>query len=163
MQSDLVHSVPGIDWDTQTKQFISGYIPALLISNSCDVTVENDRSVNNKEALFAPIIPLDNYLGLKRDLGYTDQQLATFYTALKKQSYTNLIYFPKNEINGQEYIVRLDKISWVPQTALIDMLKDLDNQRFISLSDWGYYLFITKLSVHLCRVPEEIERRVVYQ
>lgn len=163
IQSDVVHSIPGIDWDTNTKQFISGFIPAILISNSCDVSLENERSLNNKEALFAPIVPVKDYVELGNRKGYSNSQLDSFYTTLKKQAYTNLLYLPQNEINSQEYIVRLDKINWVPQTELMEIIHDLENKRFISLSDWGYYLFITKLSIHLCRVPEEIERRVKYQ
>jgi hypothetical protein len=162
MQSDVVHSVVGIDWNAEEKKYITGFVPALLISNSCDVALENDRSLNSKEALFAPIISVDTHLNFAKDNGSTVEQVDNIYRTLRRQEYTNLFYLPPNPVNGKDYIVRLDKIYWVPQTELIEILSDLDKNRFISLSDWGYYLYITKLSLHTCRIPEEIERKTNY-
>ena len=159
MQSDLVHSIISIDWDELGQRFKTGYIPGILVSNSCDVNLENKRSINNKEALFAPITPLRDYIESAREDKYSEDQIISFYDRLKKQDHTNLFYLPPNHINGREYIVRLDKIWWVPQTELIKIFEDINNSRFLSLSDWGYYLFLTKLSLHTCRVPEELERR----
>lgn len=162
MQSDILHSIVGIDWNAVERRYETGFIPALLVSNSCDVTLENDRSINSKEALFAPIIPVKEYLEYAKGDGSSEAQVTNFYNILKRQEYTNLFYLPNNPVNGKDYIVRLDKIHWVPQTELVETLRDLDNQRFISLSDWGYYLYLTKLSLHTCRVPEEIERKTLY-
>ncbi len=162
MQSDMMHSVIALDWNSGNRTYDTGYSPAILISNSCDVTLENNRSINNKEALFAPIISVENYLNFAKARGSSTPQLETFYTTLKKQEYTNLFYLPANPLNKQEYIVRLDKIYWLPRNELVETVKDLKNQRFASLSDWGYYLYLTKLSLHICRVPEEIERRTTY-
>ncbi len=162
MQSDVVHSVVGIDWDVNERTYTSGFIAALLISNSCDVTIENNRTVNSKEALFAPITLVESYLTLARENGASEEQLNTFRNTLQRQEYTNLFYLPPNPVNQKDYIVRLDKIHWVPQTELTGIISDLDNERFISLSDWGYYLYLTKLSLHTCRVPEELERKTTY-
>jgi hypothetical protein len=159
MQSDLIHSIISIDWDEENRKYKTGYTPGILISNSCDVSLENKRHINNKEALFAPIIPLQDYLKMAREDDYSDRQISGFYDTLTKQEYTNLFYLPPNHINGRAYIVRLDKIWWVPQTELIQIFENIDNSRLLSLSDWAYYLFLTKLSLHTCRVPEEIERR----
>jgi hypothetical protein len=161
MQSDVVHSVVGIDWNDEEGRYKTGYTPAILISNSCDVTIENDRTINSKEALFAPIMSVADHLRLWTERGSTPQQLDNFQRTLKRQEYTNLFYLPPNPVNGKDYMVRLDKIHWVPQTQLKGVIEDLENNRFISLSDWGYYLFLTKITLHVCRVPEEIERRSV--
>lgn len=159
MQSDLIHSIISIDWDDENRSYRTGYSPGILISNSCDVSLENVRSINNKEALFAPIISLlDFQQGLKED-NRSDAEIISFTNVLKRQEYTNLFYLPPNHLNHKDYIVRLDKIHWVPQTELGEIIKDLEYHRLLSLSDWGYYLFLTKLSIHTCRVPEDLERR----
>ncbi len=159
MQSDILHSVSGIDWNEEQNTYTTGYSPALLISNSCDVSTENNRSINSKEALFAPLISVKLHLQSLHEAGYRADQIQRFHTTLAKQEYTNLLYLPPNPINHEEYIVRLDRIYWVPQTQLVNIVNDLNGHRFVSLSDWGYYLYLTKLSLHTCRVPEEIERR----
>lgn len=157
LQSDVLHSARGLNWDSDTRSYENGYSPAMLISNSCDVESSNLRAINSKEAMFAPLIALDEYLTDYRET-YNEEQLNNFCATLKRQQFTNLFYLPPNHINNKEYIVRLDKIYWLPQTELEDTKKNLGNSRFITLSNWGYYLFITKVSFHLCRVPEEIER-----
>jgi hypothetical protein len=159
LQSDVVHSIVGIDWNFKEKRYETGFSPALLISNSCDVTLDNDRSINGKEAMFAPLISVKNHLEQIKGKGHSDDQVNAFYQTLVKQEFTNLFYLPPNPINKNEYIVRLDKIHWVPQPELAEIIQDLSNNRFISLSHWGYYLYLTKLSLHTCRVPEELERK----
>jgi len=158
MQADVLHSVKGINFDFDRGEYETGYNAAMLISNSCDVSTENNRAVNQKEALFAPIVPVNAYLEDFEEQGFSHDQLNNFYNTLKRQEYTNLFYMPP--VNDVDYMVRLDRTYWVPQSEIAEALSDLDGSRFISLSNWGYYLFITKLSLHLCRVPEEFERPI---
>lgn len=160
MQSDMLNSVKLVAWDDESKDFVSGFTPSVFVSNTCDVNAENSRSINNKEAMFAPIIELDQYLDDLKSEGYSDAQIASFLNTLKQQDFSNLFYLPKNEKNGKEYIVFFDKISWSPINELIKE-DSLNNIRFISLSNYGFYLFILKLSYHFCRLPEEVDRNEV--
>jgi len=115
-----------------------------------------------KEAVVAPLAPLNEFLNDYQQLSENnEEQLKQFVLGLKRQEITNILYLPPNEHNGIDYIVRLDKISWIPRNELrkiFESLASAHTQRFISLSDWGYYLLITKLTSHFCRVPEEAER-----
>lgn len=158
MQSDLLHSVQGIMWNEDSGNVESAYNPAMLISNSCDITLENIRSINKKDALFAPVTLLEEYVDDCRKNDINEQQIASFLTTLKRQEYSNLFYLPPNQINGREYYVRLDRIYWTPISFLQTAMSDLHEARFISLSHWAWYLFIVKISLHICRVPETVER-----
>ena len=158
MQADILNSVKGILWDESSGDIESGYNPAMLISNSCDVSVENTRSLNQKDALFAPIVPLAVYVDDCLKEGFTQGQVNSFLNVLRKQEYTNLFYLPPNPINGLEYFVRLDRIYWIPISQLKNTMENLSDSRFLSLSQWAWYLFLVKLSLHSSRVPETIER-----
>jgi hypothetical protein len=158
MQADMLNSVKGVLWDEKSGEVESGYHPAMLISNSCDVTVDNTRLLNQKDALFAPIIPLNVYVDDCIKEGFTKEQINGFLNALRKQEYTNLFYLPPNPINQREYFVRLDRIYWLPISQFKNTMENLKDSKFLSLSHWAWYLFLVKLSLHTCRVPETIER-----
>jgi len=158
MQSDVLQSVRTIDWDDDTRDYVLCYFPSMIISNTCDITEENIRTTNIKQALLAPLIPVHEYLNDLRIISSEDQILS-FYNALKKQEFSNLFYLPANHKNGLEYLVCLDKIYWHPSTALNTLTEDINNHRYLSLSNWGFYLFLLKLSYHLCRLPEEYDGR----
>lgn len=159
MQSDLYHSVYCPYWDEEKSNYDTGYIPAMLISNTCDVSSENSRTTNSKYAIFAPIISLDTYItDLKDSKAFSSDQIESFVVALKRQHHTNLFYLPPHSVDSKEYFVRFDQVFAVPQNTLKKLQQDLSDSRFMSLSTWAHYLFITKYSLHTCRVPEAIER-----
>ncbi len=158
MQADMISSVKGLLWDEDSGEVTTGYNPAMLISNTCDVTADNVRNINQKDALFAPITPLNEYIDDCEKEDFTKSQIDSFLNVLRKQEFTNLFYLPPNPKNGKEYFVRLDRIYWLPLAQLRETVKNLEKSRFLSLSQWAWYLFIVKLSLHTCRAPEEIER-----
>jgi len=157
MQGDLLHSIKTIEWDFKKEDYYSAYTPAMLVSNSCDVSFENKRLLD-KEALFAPVIKLDEYFDELKGAGKSGDQIQTIHSKLKQQEYTNLFYLPADPIKGLEYIVFLDKICWFPVTEVHKKFDKIGEERFLSLSDWAFYLFVTKIALHFCRVPEEKER-----
>lgn len=158
MQSDILNSVRMISWDTEAKDFRTGFSPAMLISNTCDLSKENIHTINKKEALFAPIIEIKEYCSDLEKEGYKKDHISTFYNTLRKQEFSNLFYIPPNNKNKKDYMVFLDKVSWFPSSELLNDNVELNSLRFISLSNFGYYLFILKLSYHLCRLPEVKDR-----
>lgn len=158
MQSDVLQSVRTIDWDEDLADYVPCYFPSIVVSNTCDITEENLRSTNIKQALLAPIIPVSEYLQ-DMEQAFTSEQVKTFYNSLKRQEHSNLFYLPKNHRNNKDYIVFLDKIYWHPVSSLNKLSGSLSQERFLSLSNWGFYLFLLKLSYHLCRLPEAYDGR----
>jgi len=157
MQSDILHSNYVYEWDHRENKFETGFAPVMIISNSCDISEKENRIVE-KEALFAQVIPLNEYLEDLKIEGVSSDNIKNIYNGLRKQTYTNLFYLPPNKNDNKEYIVFFDKIYWNPTKNLYKKLIEIDKERYLSLSLKGFYLFICKLSYHFCRVPEEIER-----
>lgn len=158
MQADILHSIRTIDWDEESQDYFPCFFPAIVISNTCDITDDNIRSTNIKQALLAPFIPVEEYLK-DMQVQFKTEQIRGFYNSLKRQEHSNLFYLPSNHKNNKDYIVFLDKIYWHPVNSLAQVTKNLEQERFLSLSNWGFYLFLLKLSYHLCRLPEDYDGR----
>jgi len=156
-QGDLLHSLPICDWDTSKQCYTTGFAPVVIISNSCDV-YPKDENLLDKEALFAHLIPVKSFLTDLESNQYTPEKIESIYNNLKRQAYSNLFYLPPNHLDGQEHIVFFDKTYWHPSENLYGKMENIENERFLSLDQFGFYLFICKLSYHFCRVPEENER-----
>lgn len=82
---------------------------------------------------------------------------------LKKQLLSNFLYLPPlPEDSGykQGYVVRLDSIFKFPVSELNseNYIKARNEIRVATLSNFGFYLFIIKLSYHFCRLPEDPHR-----
>ncbi|MEP5611451.1 MAG: hypothetical protein ABJP45_04345, partial [Cyclobacteriaceae bacterium] len=60
--------------------------------------------------------------------------------------------------NEKEYIAYLDDTSNITIEELGLLKENLSENRIASLDFFGYYLFVLKLSYHLCRLPEETDR-----
>ena len=66
------------------------------------------------------------------------------------------MFLPKNK-NIEDSIIFLDRILHIDcRSVNRDTLKE---QRLFSLSDYGFYLLIFKLSVHFSRIQEKVDRR----
>lgn len=157
MQGDLINSLPVVNWNPTTSKYDTFFSSVMLISNSCDVTQENNR-LSTKEALFAPLVSLRTYFKNLQEAGFSKDQIDSLYNEFKNQKITNVYYLPPNHINSEEYLAFLDKVCWHPSMEFANKLKLIDSERFLSLANFGYYLLIFKLSIHFCRVPEEVER-----
>jgi hypothetical protein len=157
MQGDILESMPICSWDSGNDRYDTGFAPVMLLSNSCDVSNDNVNLLE-KEALFTQLIPLDEYFSDLKANGFTIANIESIYNGLTHQAYSNLFYLPPTPNDKREFIVFFDKIFWHPSCELIKKLEFISEQRFLSLSHFGFYLLITKLSYHFCRVPETRER-----
>ena len=101
--------------------------------------------------LLAQAIPLNKYISELKNLSLSNVE--EIIEQIKRQHYSNLFYLPSIGAKG-EYIVPLDFISQISIEEL-DMLKsDFNNNRIAILDQFGFYLFMFKLSFHFCRLPE---------
>lgn len=129
-------------------------IRALLLSNSCDVAPENKRDLPTKLS-FASMVKLERYIDLLTNAGLDQKQIETKVVAIKEQRVTSLVYFPKGANLEDDYVALLDDIHTVPSQAFLARNK---KTKLFALSNVGFYLFILKLSVHFCRLHEEVAR-----
>ena len=157
LQADLIESLPFIEWNTDKQEYVTGFSPVMIISNSCDLQLNHEHLVA-KQGLFAPVAPMEEYLDDLRNNGLEEVKISSISNNLKNQLYSNIFYLPPCPPDGIEFIVFLDRIMWHPVKEFNRKLSEIDTERYVSLDNFGYYLFITKLSYHFCRVPEELER-----
>ncbi len=158
LQGDLMHSLPQPYWNSVNQEFENSFSPALLISNSCDVSIGNKRQVE-KDAVFAPLIPILEY---KKDMikrGLAQNKIDSILSQIKRQTFSNIFYLPSISEGGNDFLAFLDQLFSIPAEVVEQQLTDIKSNRLISLDNFGSYLFIVKLSFHFCRVPEEVERR----
>ena len=159
MQSDMVREVRNSFWDEDKMEYFKDYPDAIIISNTCDISNDNKRDISEKQCLMAPIIEMSEYLTDLTDKLKDEIKIKNFIKTVKAQLITNLFYLP--EVNGKDYIVHLDKIFTFPTSELnSEYLKNIADNRIASLSLFGHYLFVLKLSYHLCRLPEVCDREV---
>ena len=158
MQGDLIYDIRCPFWDNQSECYSKGYTNAIILTNTCDISADNSRSVNPKECILAPLIDLQDQIEILQERNINKSQIQTFVTSIRSQEITNIFYLPHTPGNGREYIAILDKIFWVNTSEINALLKTLKEDRIGTLNLYGFYLFLLKLSHHICRFPEDNDR-----
>jgi|688.fasta_scaffold370527_2 hypothetical protein len=160
MQTDVVIEIRHPFWNNNEEVlcFEKKYCTSMIVTNTCDISDQNSRELNKKECLFAPIMDLEIYIQELRSISYNEEKLNQLIENIKKQLISNIFYLPPNHKDGREYIVILDKMFWYPTTDLNELLPTIHDDKLFSLNHFGYYLFMLKLSYHLCRLPEACDR-----
>lgn len=158
MQSDVIDDIRLPFWNL--KHFEEKYVKSMILSNTCDISSENERGINIKMCLFAPLYDLDSLIEDIKEDGRFEDKLDSHVDNIKKQMISNIFYLPPNENDGKEYIVLLDKIFWFPTEELNELLASIEEDKLFSLNLFGHYLFTLKLSYHMCRLPESCDRLV---
>jgi hypothetical protein len=111
----------------------------MLLSNSCDV-------VNDPHAIFAAALPAEAF------------DRAPRLSSIRTNTVFNLLYLPEvPRLGGQ--VVDMSLVQTVSREHLRAGLTGGSITRYVGLSQLGYYLFLSKLTVHLLRPEtEEIQR-----
>lgn len=155
-QGDIIRNMPIIDlrkeddgqFYTKSKQGT-----AMLLSNTCDMDPANIRKyplmIN-----YAPVIELDKYSQFLRGLGFESKKIDSHFQTIKTESISNLLYIPQFK-DLKESIVFLDRIYNASPALIYDTA--LEN-KVTTLSDFGFYLLIAKLSIHFSRMQEKVQR-----
>lgn len=126
-------------------------IKGMILSNTCDISPENSRSFPAK-ITFVPLIKLSKYIERLALSGVSKQQIADKVKVIKKQKVTSIFYLPSSKEIKDEYIAILDDVHTIPFSATSD------SEKIFTLSMFGFYLFVFKLSIHFCRLHEEVSR-----
>lgn len=130
-QGDIIESLPFIKYDKFGNQSVYK-TKGMLLSNTCDA--ENDDVV-----VFAPLIPLD-----KLKLNKSDVANNLIY---------RLLYFPDSFVSN--YVVDLSLMNSFSKDLIVSSLEGKKLNKVASLNDFGYYLFLSKLTVHMMRPEDE--------
>lgn len=126
---------------------------ALILSNTCDL-IGYER-IYNPQIVYVPIFSLSKYKILLRGLG--ESRVDSHIDSLKKQRITSLMYLPAHPTSGMEESVAF--LDWACNTNSSSIPREnIEKLRVFSLSDYGHYLFLFKLSVHFTRIQDRVER-----
>jgi hypothetical protein len=150
LQGDCWTSLEVVDVENLKKKEIKG----VLLSNSCDISRDNRRDIPPK-IVFAPIIALSKYQELLVKTGtVSTEQIVEKIKAIKEQKVTSIFYLPSCK-EMEESIVLLDDVHNVPTSSFYSKS---ERKKLFTLSQVGFYMFIFKLSIHFCRMHEDVIR-----
>lgn len=128
----------------------------MVLSNTCDISSDNKRLFNS-QIVYAPIINLQKYSDLLTGRGIEKSKVEDHIVSIRKQQLTQVLYLPQKEGVLDESIVFFDQVNSSDMKA-ID-LNDLEKRRTFTLSNYGSYMFLFKLSVHFTRIQDKVDRQ----
>jgi len=125
----------------------------MIISNTCDIDPANPRVVPGR-VMYCPIIHFNRFENAIRSGAPSTP--TEFFDDIRRQRVSSMFYLPSIEPLGGEGIVLLDQTNNCD--AAVIRQEEIPAQRIFTLSDYGFYLFLFKLSIHLTRIREGIAR-----
>lgn len=132
-------------------------VQAIVLSNTCDVEPGNQRDVPAR-VIFAPLVKLADYDAVLRADGVDRQRVDEKLASIRAQKTTNMFFLPAGGPLAQDHVVRLDDAHSMPVAAHA-AAKDVE--KLFTLSNTGFYMLVFKLSVHFCRLQENVNRNMV--
>lgn len=151
LQGDGIRELPNV----QTPRNEIKSVPSVVLSNTCDISSENNRLFPSR-MLYSPIVRLDKYISLLEKKTENKEKIEQHVASIRKQTVTQIFYLPQHGLLDYEGIIFLDCVTSWPVKAL-DSLELVKNKLF-TLSDYGFYMFLLKLSVHFTRIRDGISR-----
>ena len=131
-------------------------LPGMVLSNTCDINLENKRKFQSN-IVYSPIMKLDAYRKrLLESYMYTPASTESHLATIRKQKITQIFYLPIGKQLEYEAIVFFDRLVSC-NNETVDR-GNLVEKRLFTLSQYGHYLFLYKLSIHFTRIMEGVER-----
>jgi hypothetical protein len=156
-QGDIIKDMPYVQMEHLERGVKN--TDCIVLSNTCDIDPNNKRQFNSR-LMYAPLIELAKYRKFQIEKGNaTEQQINDHIKSIKEQRISQILYLPKtNTFN--ESIVFLDRVINIDSRTIDRMT--LKERRLVSLSDYGFYMLLFKISVHFCRLQEKVVRGANY-
>lgn len=131
-------------------------VPVMLLSNTCDMATENQRMYGSR-ILYAPILNLQKFeVQLKQN--FNADRVNNLVSDIRRQKITQIMYLPAGHGMQNEGIVFFDRA--ISLSVDEDIIKMMCQQTKFSLNNFGFYLFLLKMSIHFTRVQEKIDRTI---
>lgn len=129
-------------------------VRAIVLSNSCDISPDNKRHIA-ASMVICPLVKLGAYLSLLEAAKVDQERIHNTAESIRRQEKTEIFYLPPGSGLSEEYVARLDQVHHLPAG---DYNQDLKKQKLFTLSQIGHYLLLMKLSIHFCRMQENLLR-----
>jgi hypothetical protein len=92
----------------------------------------------------------------KEDFSKVHAALESHIRAIVRQEITTFFYLPKGALLPEDHIALLDRINNCDLRFLSEEF--VRENRLFSLSNYGLYLFLLKISIHFTRITEGLDR-----
>lgn len=127
----------------------------MILSNTCDIDISNIRMIPSR-VIYTPIIKLESYKQLLIKSRKNESSIRSHLDDIRKQRISHIFYLPAGGSLKEEAFSLFDLISTYPA----DLIKkeDIPKRRIFTLSDYGFYLFLFKISIHFTRIREGVDR-----
>jgi len=130
---------------------------SMIISNTCDINQSN-ISMSKSNISYAPLINLEKYTkGLLKKGFFSKASIESHLQDIKKQRITNIFYLPRSGSLKTDSIIMFDTICFCNNSFFSNY--NVKKMKIFSLSQYGYYLLLFKLSIHFTRFNENIDRK----
>ena len=131
---------------------------AMLLSNTCDMNSENKRLFAG-HVCYSPIFKLRKYKDrLLSSHAVLNQRIEQFMVDLRSQRISQILYLPCGGELKEDSFIFFDRINSCSLDYLMD--EQIAGRKLFSLSNYGLYLFLFKLSIHLTRINEGRDRDI---
>ena len=130
-------------------------VAGVVLSNSCDVDPESLRETPPR-VTFAPFSRLAAYENLLHKSGVDRARVREKISSIRAQKATNMFYLPAGGPLVEDHVIRFDEVQSMPWSMHAG---SPHKKKIFTLSDTGFYLFVFKLSVHFCRLQENVIRK----
>lgn len=151
LQGDGISKMPYLNFPNTDVHRVD----AILLSNTCDMSTENKR-LNDCRIMYAPIIKYDKYAAMLKKSSIPAARLVNHLKDIKAQKVSQILYLPKGGKMDYAGIVFFDRAISFPLSSNFVESKCAD--KLFTLSNFGLYLFLLKMSVHFTRIQERINR-----
>jgi hypothetical protein len=149
LQADGWRGFVAINFDSGERRTIAG----LVLSNSCDVDLNNARD-GDPNIVFAPLIKLAKFRQMLIDAGKPAADADDKIEAIKNQKISSIFYLPAHGQILEESMAILDDLHRHP---LAHFAKS-EKTKLFTLNQFAFYIFLVKLSIHFTRFSENLPR-----
>lgn len=131
-----------------------GKVPALMMSNTCDMSTDNKRMYDSR-IMYAPIMSLDKFESRLKQK-FQNDRVDALVKSIKDQHISQILYLPKGGNMEYDGIVFFDRAISMPISE--ELVDGMCQKKLFTFSNFGFYLFLLKMSIHFTRVQEKIDR-----
>jgi hypothetical protein len=151
-QGDGIGSLPFAEFPSLETQNVK----VMIVSNTCDIQPENERRLPAC-VVYCPLIRFNAYREtLLRVLPNQTERIEDHLASVQRQECSSMFYLPAGLRLSEDFIALLDRLVHHRVDAL--NFGRLVDDRLFTLSDYGFYLFLFKLSIHFTRMRDAVVR-----
>lgn len=125
---------------------------AMVLSNTCDINPQNKRLFSS-QFCYSPILKMAKF---KEQLivnnTYPNNRIEQFMENIRNQRISQILFLPCGGKLKEDGFIFFDRISSCNLSYLEKA--QIAGKKLFSLSDYGLYLFLFKLSIHFTRINE---------